>query len=83
MSAENHHELFVPEGFAHGFCVTSDTALFAYKCTDFYRPDLEFSLLWNDPEIGIDWPVSDPELSDKDRKGQPLAGFARDSLALW
>ena len=83
LSAENHHQLFVPEGFAHGFCVTSDTALFAYKCTDFYRPDLEFSLLWNDPEIGIDWPVSDPELSDKDRQGQPLAEFARDSLAVW
>ncbi len=83
LSAENHHQLFVPEGFAHGFCVTSETALFAYKCTDFYRPDLEFSLLWNDPDIGIDWPVSDPELSDKDRKGQPLAEFARDSLAVW
>ncbi|RQW82203.1 MAG: dTDP-4-dehydrorhamnose 3,5-epimerase [Methylococcus sp.] len=83
LSAENHQQLFVPEGFAHGFCVTSDTALFAYKCTDFYRPDLEFSLLWNDPELGIDWPVTDPQLSDKDRQGQPLAEFVRDSLAVW
>ena len=83
LSAENHQQLFVPEGFAHGFCVTSETALFAYKCTDFYRPDLEFSVQWNDPEIGIDWPVTDPQLSEKDHQGQPLAEFARDSLAVW
>jgi dTDP-4-dehydrorhamnose 3,5-epimerase len=83
LSAENHQQLFVPEGFAHGFCVTSETALFAYKCTDFYRPDLEFSIQWNDPEIGIDWPVTDPQLSEKDRQAQPLAEFARDSLAVW
>jgi len=83
LSAENHHQLFVPEGFAHGFCVTSETALFAYKCTDFYNPKAEFSLLWNDPDIGIDWPIKNPELSEKDKNGQPLSEFSRDSLAVW
>jgi dTDP-4-dehydrorhamnose 3,5-epimerase len=83
LSAENHHQLFVPEGFAHGFCVTSETALFAYKCTDFYNPKVEFSLLWNDPDIGIDWPIKNPELSEKDNNGQPLSEFSRDSLAVW
>jgi dTDP-4-dehydrorhamnose 3,5-epimerase len=83
LSAENHHQLFVPEGFAHGFCVTSETALFAYKCTDFYNPKAEFSLLWNDPDIGIDWPIKNPELSEKDNNGQPLSEFSRDSLAVW
>jgi dTDP-4-dehydrorhamnose 3,5-epimerase len=83
LSAENHHQLFVPEGFAHGFCVTSETALFAYKCTDFYNPKAEFSLLWNDPDIGIEWPIKNPELSEKDQNGQPLSEFPRDSLAVW
>jgi dTDP-4-dehydrorhamnose 3,5-epimerase len=83
LSAENHHQLFVPEGFAHGFCVTSETALFAYKCTDFYDPKAEFSLLWNDPDIGIEWPIKNPGLSEKDQNGQPLSEFSRDSLAVW
>ena len=83
LSAENHHQLFVPEGFAHGFCVTSETALFAYKCTDFYNPKAEFSLLWNDPDIGIEWPIKNPGLSEKDQNGQPLSEFSRDSLAVW
>ena len=83
LSAENHHQLFVPEGFAHGFCVTSETALFAYKCTDFYNPKAEFSLLWNDPDIGIEWPITNPELSEKDSNGQTLSAFSRDSLAVW
>ena len=83
LSAENHRQLFVPEGFAHGFCVTSETALFAYKCTDFYNPKAEFSLLWNDPDIGIDWPITNPELSEKDRNGQPLSDFSRNSLTVW
>jgi dTDP-4-dehydrorhamnose 3,5-epimerase len=83
LSADNHHQLFVPEGFAHGFCVTSETALFAYKCTDFYNPKAEFSLLWNDPDIGIEWPITKPELSEKDKNGQPLSEFSRDLLAVW
>ena len=83
LSAENHHQLFVPEGFAHGFCVTSDMALFAYKCTDFYRPKAEFSVLWNDPDIGIEWPVDNPELSEKDRNAPRLSEFSQDSLSVW
>lgn len=83
LSAENHLQLFVPEGFAHGFCVTSEFALFAYKCTDFYNPSAEFSLQWNDPAIGIEWPIDEPELSAKDREGIPLSAFSRESLAVW
>lgn len=69
LSAENHHMLWVPPGFAHGFYVMSDTAEFVYKCTDYYAPEHEQSLLWNDPEVGIDWHLLDgksPILSDKD-----------------
>jgi dTDP-4-dehydrorhamnose 3,5-epimerase len=83
LSEDNHLQLFVPEGFAHGFCVTSETALFAYKCTDFYRPELEFSIRWDDPEIGIDWPVENPTLSKKDQSAGRLSDFARDALAVW
>lgn len=66
LSGNNKLQLFVPGGFAHGFCVTSETALFAYKCTDFYVPAAEKGILWNDPQLGIKWPVSEPVLSDKD-----------------
>lgn len=72
LSAENHRMLWVPPGFAHGFYVISDSAEFVYKCTDYYAPEHERSLLWNDPDIGIDWPLADetmPLLSDKDNKG--------------
>lgn len=83
LSSENHHQLFVPEGFAHGFCVTSDMALFAYKCTDFYHPESEHCIQWNDPDLAIAWPIKDPELSSKDLKGQPLKAFSPSSLGLW
>jgi len=66
LSEENRRQLFVPEGFAHGFCVLSDTAHFLYKCSDFYAPGDEGGILWSDPEIGIEWPVSDPIISEKD-----------------
>ncbi|MCX8048046.1 MAG: dTDP-4-dehydrorhamnose 3,5-epimerase [Methylohalobius sp.] len=72
LSAENHFQLYIPEGFAHGFCVLSDEALFAYKCTEFYYPNAEHSVLWSDPELDITWPVIDPLLSDKDRCGRRL-----------
>lgn len=68
LSGENMKQLYIPEGFAHGFCVLGETALFAYKCTEFYAPETEGGILWNDPDIGIDWPINDPVLSDKDRK---------------
>ena len=67
LSAENKRQMFVPEGFAHGFVVTSETALFHYKCTDFYAPQHERALRWNDPDLAIDWPLEgDPILSEKD-----------------
>lgn len=80
LSDQNRLQLYVPAGFAHGFCVTSETALFAYKCTDFYNPQTEFSLRWDDPGIGIDWPVREPELSGKDAAGWLLADFPSANL---
>lgn len=73
LNDENKQQLYVPEGFAHGFVVTSDTAEVVYKCTSLYAPDQEGSLLWNDSEIGIDWPIEQPLLSAKDAVGTPLA----------
>ena len=74
LSAENKKQLWVPEGFAHGFYVTSDEAEFVYKCTDYYNPKAEHSILWNDKTIGIEWPLDghEPLLSDKDHKGHAL-----------
>jgi dTDP-4-dehydrorhamnose 3,5-epimerase len=66
LSSENRQQLYIPEGFAHGFCVMSEWALLAYKCTDFYSTASELTILWNDPEIGINWPIETPSLSDKD-----------------
>lgn len=66
LNDENHRQLWVPPGYAHGFCVLSDVADFCYKCTDFYFPEDEGGLLWNDPEVNIDWPIEQPLLSPKD-----------------
>ena len=74
LSAENKRIFWVPEGFAHGFVVTSDSADVLYKATDFYAPSCERSILWNDPELAIEWPLSgEPLLSQKDRAGQVLS----------
>jgi dTDP-4-dehydrorhamnose 3,5-epimerase len=74
LSAENHRQFWVPPGFAHGFLVTSDSAEFLYKTTDYYAPQYERSLLWNDPALGIEWPLQqEPLLSVKDKAGIPLA----------
>jgi len=75
LSDENKHQLFVPKGFAHGFLVLSDTAICSYKCDDVYHPETESSLLWNDPDIGIQWPNFDPVLSQKDIAGKRLRDF--------
>jgi dTDP-4-dehydrorhamnose 3,5-epimerase len=72
LSAENFRQCYVPPGFAHGFCVLSAVAEVEYKCTDFYDPSDELRIAWNDPAIGVRWPVAQPLLSDKDRDGQPL-----------
>jgi len=73
LSETNHTQLYVPPGLAHGFCVLSGTADFSYKCTDYYHPEDEAGIIWNDPEIGIEWPVADPLLSEKDRNYPRLA----------
>ena len=73
LSAENKRQFYVPEGFAHGFVVLGASALFAYKCTAFYNGEAEGSILWNDPEIGIDWPVNEPTLSGKDENAPCLS----------
>jgi dTDP-4-dehydrorhamnose 3,5-epimerase len=67
LSGDNHRQLWIPPGFAHGFCVVSETAYFSYKCTDVYTPQAEGGVSWNDPEIGIEWPVREVALSDKDK----------------
>jgi len=72
LSSENKRQLFVPEGFAHGFCVMSETADVLYKCTDFYRPDDERGIVWTDPTIDIVWPVDAPLLSSRDSGYPPL-----------
>lgn len=71
LSSDNKRQLWVPEGFAHGFFVTSDEAEFVYKCTDYYNPKAEVSLAWDDDVINIDWPIAEvtPLLSEKDKKG--------------
>lgn len=66
LSDENHHQLFVPKGFAHGFLVLSETVDLAYKCSDFYAPGDEYGILWSDPNVGIEWPVEKVLLSSKD-----------------
>ena len=74
LSEENRRQLFVPQGFAHGFCVLSESAHVAYKCSDYYDPDDEGGLLWSDPDIAIDWPVKNPILSAKDSQFGYLNG---------
>lgn len=66
LSGENHKQMYVPPGFAHGFCVLSETADFLYKCTDFYFPKDEYGIVWDDPKLAIDWPIQQPTLSSKD-----------------
>lgn len=78
LSAENMKQFYVPEGFAHGFVVLSDVAVFAYKCTDFYHPEDEGGIRWDDPEIGIEWPIEEGVeviLSDKDRNREGIAAL--------
>lgn len=70
LSSENNRQLFIPHGFAHGFVVLSETAVFAYKCDNYYAPEYDGGMLWNDPALGIDWgiPEADIQLSEKDKK---------------
>lgn len=83
LSADNHHQLYVPEGFAHGFVVLSDNAIVCYKCTDLYAPGDEQGIAWNDPDIGIDWPVKSPVLGDKDVALPRLSELPDDRLPVF
>jgi dTDP-4-dehydrorhamnose 3,5-epimerase len=83
LSEENHKQFFVPEGFAHGFCVLSDLALFSYKCTDYYNPKTEGGVLWNDPDLAVDWPIDEPALSEKDRVCPRLKDIPKDQLPVY
>jgi len=82
LSAENRRMLFIPEGFAHGFCVLSDTAEMIYKCSDFYAPHAERGVIWDDPDLAIDWPLGGepPTLSAKDAGYGTLATRPREDL---
>jgi len=74
LSAENKKQIWIPEGFAHGFVVLSEVAEFLYRTTDYWAPEHERCIIWNDSDIGIKWPIDfEPVLSDKDGKGEPLA----------
>jgi dTDP-4-dehydrorhamnose 3,5-epimerase len=73
LSETNKRQFYVPKGFAHGFCVLSDTAEFAYKCGDYYSPENERGIAWNDPDLAIDWPVKNPILSERDKKQPKLS----------
>lgn len=72
LSSMNRRQLYVPPGYAHGICIVSDTAEVFYKCTDFHAPQFEHVLQWNDPELAITWPVTAPNLSQRDRNGVPF-----------
>ena len=83
LSAENKHQLYIPPGFAHGFGVLSDRADVIYKCTDFYTPGDEYGVLWNDPELEIDWGVDQPVLSPKDLANSRLSRIPRELLPVY
>ena len=80
LSSMNKRQFYVPPGFAHGFCVLSERAMFSYKCTSFYSAPSEIGVAWNDPEIGIEWPIAQPKLSAKDELNPPLRDIPADSL---
>ena len=85
LSAANNRMLLVPEGFAHGFCVVSETAQFVYKCSDYYAPAEERGVLWSDPALGIEWPLDgrEPLLSEKDQAYRPLAECSAEDLPVY
>ncbi len=80
LSEENHRQLWIPPGYAHGFCVLSDIADFQYKCTALYHPESDGGVLWNDPVLAIDWPIVNPILSEKDKALPKLSEAKRSQL---
>lgn len=83
LTADNHRHFWIPEGFAHGFCVLSEFATFTYQCTSLYDPVADAGVRWNDADIGIDWPISHPLLSGKDGKTPLLKDIAADRLPVY
>ncbi len=83
LSPLNNRQLFVPEGFAHGFCVLSERADVVYKCTEIYHPGDEYGLIWSDPEIGINWPLYEPVLSERDGKNPELKDIPHELLPVY
>ncbi len=83
LNAENHLQFYVPEGFAHGFCVLSESATFCYMCTNYYDPQADASIAWNDPALNIDWPITSPKLSEKDDKALNLGAINIDILPVY
>ncbi|OVE77134.1 dTDP-4-dehydrorhamnose 3,5-epimerase [bacterium F11] len=79
LTSENNKQMYIPPGFAHGFCVLSEKAEVEYKCTDYYHPEDQITIAWNDPDIGIAWPIQNPNLSPKDKEAKPLSKL-RDKL---
>lgn len=77
---ENHHQLYIPPGFAHGFCVLTDVVDFYYKCTDLYHPASEMGIIWNDPDLNISWPITEPILSNKDQQYSRLRDLTPEQL---
>ena len=80
LSAERHNQIFIPQGFAHGFVALSDTVQFLYKCSDFYDPTSEYGIIWSDPGLAISWGISNPLISDKDSKYSTLETMPREFL---
>ena len=80
LSAERQNQVFIPQGFAHGFVALSDSVQFLYKCSDFYDPGSEYGIIWNDPDLAISWGVTYPLVSEKDAKHSTLAAMPRESL---
>lgn len=83
LSAQNKRQFWIPEGFAHGFAVLSERAVFSYLCTDVYVREADAGVAWNDAQIAVDWPISDPQLSDKDQRAPFLADIAADRLPVY
>ncbi len=83
LSDQNGKQIYIPEGFAHGFCVLSDEADVIYKCTALYNPEYEHGVLWCDPDIGIKWPISEPILSDKDKRNPILRDIQASYLPVY
>jgi dTDP-4-dehydrorhamnose 3,5-epimerase len=83
LTSDNHRHLWIPEGFAHGFCVLSEFATFTYQCTALYDAAADAGVRWNDADIGIDWPISEPLLSEKDTKTPLLRDIASDRMPIF